>query len=109
MSITKVSTKTVATEDTNMSRDLEAQHVWTKLLASAALGAAAMYVMDPDKGRRRRALARDKAVHYGKEAGDFATGTAKDLRNRAYGVAAETRGMVKETVGSERPEAAKPL
>jgi uncharacterized membrane protein len=45
-----------------MSRDREAQYVWTRLLASAALGALAMYVMDPDKGRRRRALARDKAL-----------------------------------------------
>ena len=79
------------------------------LATGLAVGAAAMFIFDPDQGRRRRALARDKAVHYGKEAGDFATGTAKDLRNRAYGVAAETRGMVKETLGSEKPEAAKPL
>ena len=79
------------------------------LATGLAVGAAAMFIFDPDQGRRRRALARDKAVRYGKEAGDFATGTAKDLRNRAYGVAAETRGMVKETLGSEKPEAAKPL
>ena len=72
------------------------------LATGVAIGAAAMFIFDPDQGRRRRALARDKAVHYGKEAGDFATGTAKDLRNRARGVAAETRGAVNDALGTEK-------
>lgn len=33
------------------------------LLIAAAIGAGLMYLLDPDGGRRRRALARDKAVH----------------------------------------------
>jgi gas vesicle protein len=77
------------------------------LAAGVALGTLGMFIFDPKEGRRRRALARDKAVHYGREASDFATGTAKDLRNRAYGVAAETRSAVRETLGSETPEAGK--
>ena len=78
------------------------------LATGFALGALAMFIFDPEQGRRRRALARDKMVHYGNEVSDFTSDTAKDLRNRAYGVAAEARGVVRETVGSETPDAAKP-
>ena len=70
-----------------------------------ALGALAMFILDPQQGRRRRALARDKMVHYKHEISDFAAGTAKDLRNRAYGVAKEAEGLVRETMGTETPEA----
>jgi len=31
------------------------------ILRAAALSAGAMYLFDPDRGRRRRAIARDKA------------------------------------------------
>lgn len=61
-----------------------------------ALGALAMFIFDPQQGRRRRALARDKMVHYGKEIGDFAAATSKDLGNRAYGLAKEAEGLVRE-------------
>lgn len=74
------------------------------LATGLAVGAAAMFIFDPDQGRRRRALARDKIVRYGNEASDFAAGTAKDLSNRAYGVVAETRGAVQEKFGSETPK-----
>jgi gas vesicle protein len=69
-------------------------------------GALAMFIFDPDQGRRRRALARDKMVRYRNEVTDFASGAAKDLSNRAYGVAKEAEGLVRDQVGSE---AAKPL
>jgi gas vesicle protein len=75
--------------------------------AGFALGALAMFIFDPDQGRRRRALARDKMVHYGRRAGDMVSGAAKDLSNRAYGVAAETRGAVRDAIGSEQPETPK--
>jgi len=74
------------------------------LMAAAAgcvLGALSMFVFDPQHGRRRRALMRDKMVQYGNEISDYASGTAKDLRNRAQGVAAETRGMVRESLATE--------
>lgn len=61
----------------------------TDLLKAAAagfvLGALTSFIFDPQQGRRRRALVRDKMVRYGKEAGDYVAGTAKDLRNRAQG------------------------
>lgn len=65
-----------------------------------ALGAGLMYIMDPQSGRRRRALVRDKAVHYAHEASDAVSSKGKDLRNRATGMYHEAR---KAVVGSENP------
>jgi uncharacterized membrane protein len=57
----------------------------------AGVGAGLMYLLDPDRGRRRRALARDQAVHYLHETAD-ATGTAaRDLRHRGVGLVARSR------------------
>lgn len=63
---------------------------WATLLCGVAAGAALMYFLDPDRGRRRRALLRDKAVGLSNDLGEAATGTARDLRNRAQGLVAET-------------------
>jgi hypothetical protein len=57
------------------------------LLAGMGLGAGLMYLFDPQQGRRRRALARDKAVSLAHQAQDAAEAVAKDLRNRAQGLA----------------------
>lgn len=67
----------------------------TSFLFGALAGAGAMYLLDPDRGTRRRALLRDQFVHAGHEledAGQDAAGRAADLRNRAKGAVAETRG-----------------
>ena len=71
------------------------------LAAGLMLGGLAMYIFDPQQGRGRRAMARDKAVRYSREATDYVAGTAKDLKNRAYGVAKEAEGMFREQVGTE--------
>lgn len=65
-----------------------------------AAGAATMYFLDPQQGRRRRALVRDQLVHARHVARDEATGRAKDLRNRAQGVVAETVGAVERAGGA---------
>ena len=57
-------------------------------------GALAMYVLDPDSGRRRRALARDKATQLAQDTADAVQGTARDLGNRARGLAHETAGAI---------------
>ena len=73
-----------------------------RILGALGIGALAMYFFDPVSGRRRRALLRDQMVHAQKEITDYAEGTAQDLRNRAYGLAAEARGMVERRFGQRR-------
>jgi hypothetical protein len=68
-------------------------------LAGAGLGAGLMYMLDPDTGRRRRALARDKAVRLAHEAEDAAEVVARDATNRARGLAA---GDLSVLVGGKR-------
>jgi hypothetical protein len=57
-------------------------------LTGAGLGAGLMCLLDPQEGRRRRALARDKIVHAAHEVRDTAGVVAKDVKNRARGLAA---------------------
>ena len=63
------------------------------LIGGLGLGAALMYLFDPDRGRRRRALIRDKAEGAANKAGDYAGKMSRDLRNRAYGLVAETKSI----------------
>ena len=63
------------------------------LVGGVGLGAALMYVFDPDRGKRRRALLRDKVEAAGNEISDKAEKMGRDLKNRAYGVVAETKSI----------------
>src|ERR1041385_2760730 len=63
------------------------------LIGGAGLGAALMYLFDPDRGKRRRALIRDKVEAAGNKLSDKADKMQRDLRNRAYGVVAETKSI----------------
>jgi hypothetical protein len=74
-----------------------------RVLGALGIGALAMYFYDPVSGKRRRALLRDQLVHARHEIGDYAEGTTKDLRNRAYGLVAEARGLVERRLGQRRP------
>ncbi len=58
------------------------------LLGGVGLGAGLMYLLDPDGGRRRRALARDKAVHGLKVSGKALRKTSVDVGNRTRGLVA---------------------
>jgi hypothetical protein len=56
------------------------------LISGIGIGAGLMYLLDPDKGKRRRALARDKMVHsLNKTRGAVGT-TSRDMQNRARGL-----------------------
>jgi len=64
-----------------------------KLLFSTGLGAAAMYYLDPARGRYRRALVRDRIVHGGHKAKHGVNVVGRDTRNRAVGVVATIRSL----------------
>src|SRR5947209_4696890 len=60
-----------------------------RLLFSAALGAATMYFLDPQAGRRRRARTRDKADRAVRRLQDAYDVTLRHARHRAIGMRAE--------------------
>lgn len=64
-----------------------------RTLIAFGAGAAAMYLLDPEQGRRRRALLRDQLVHAKRVLSERAGSKARDLdlSNRAQGLAAEAR------------------
>lgn len=77
------------------------------LLAAVGAGAAAMYFLDPARGRLRRHLVRDKVVHAAHASGDLAARTGRDVRNRARGAGSMvrrqlTRDRADDIVLSER-------
>ena len=60
-----------------------------KLLTMAGLGAALTYFFDPDSGKRRRAMARDRALGFFRQRG-------RQLGRTAGGVQAEAQGLVQK-------------
>ena len=63
------------------------------VLSALGIGAGLMYLFDPDRGKRRRALIRDKAESAANKIADTAGKMNRDLRNRAYGLIAETKNF----------------
>jgi osmotically-inducible protein OsmY len=79
---------------------------WT-LASGAGIGAALMYLLDPDRGRRRRALLRDKAVHLFHKTADGLSYGCRGAAQRAKALPARTRsrltrGWVTDAVLAER-------
>lgn len=71
-------------------------------LGAAAAGAISMYLLDPDHGRRRRAVARDRLASGMSRLDDATSVASRDLRNRARGVAHEVRSrFTREEVPDE--------
>lgn len=56
------------------------------LLLGAAAGATLVFFFDPDEGRRRRAMARDRAAATLRDAGRFADRGSRLAGSRAYGL-----------------------
>ena len=68
------------------------------LAVGSGLGAGLMFLLDPNTGRRRRAVAGDKAGAYLRGAEEMVEKKVRDLRNRAKGVAADVRDGLQEGV-----------
>jgi hypothetical protein len=62
-----------------------------KLISALLAGAGLMYLLDPERGARRRALVRDKAIRARHKLSDGFGATTRDLKNRAGGRLAELR------------------
>jgi uncharacterized membrane protein len=71
-----------------MNRGLE-------LLCGIGLGAGAVYFLDPQGGKRRRALLRDRAANFLHDAEHALDVVARDVGNRALGVYAEARHLAR--------------
>ena len=73
-----------------------------KLIGALLAGAGLMFLLDPARGARRRALVRDKAVRARHKLSDGFGATTRDLGNRARGTLAGFRSRWRqEDVGDE--------
>ncbi len=63
------------------------------ILLGIALGAGSAFLLDPQQGRRRRALIRDRMARTTREAREFGDAAAKDLRARAQGLSVQMRAL----------------
>jgi uncharacterized membrane protein/osmotically-inducible protein OsmY len=80
-------------------------------IAGLLAGAGLMFLLDPDRGARRRALLRDRAVSVRHRLAEGAEAAGRDLRNRAKGTAAQARSrfrreMVDDEILHERVRSA---
>ena len=74
-----------------------------RIAAAFAAGAAAMYYLDPETGRRRRALVRDRGIAARHDLEDYAIATSRRASDKLQGAAARTRSRVsREPVDDEQ-------
>ena len=75
------------------------------VLGAAGVGAAVMYLLDPDGGRRRRALIRDQAVKLNKQTREAVAGRVGDLSNRAKGMLHEAKSSFEDKTATDQQTA----
>ena len=75
------------------------------LLSGVGIGVALMYVLDPERGKRRRAMIRDKAIGLKNDLSDMAEKKAVDMKNRAQGMLHEAKSaLTKDKTDDPVPE-----
>jgi uncharacterized membrane protein len=67
---------------------------WAKWMQGAAFGAVAMYLLDPDRGRRRRALYQDKIHSLTVKTSDAIDVAMRDFGNRLDGIQARINRLL---------------
>lgn len=77
-----------------MKPTMQASSEWTKVVGGAALGAVAMYMFDPDRGRRRRAIVGDKAYSVVSDARQALGAAGRDAAHRVEGLRARARRLL---------------
>lgn len=65
------------------------------LAAGIGLGTGIMYLLDPDRGKRRRALVRDRIKNVARKTSHGVGVTARDVTNRARGLGAQIQSRLK--------------
>lgn len=82
------------------------------VVCAAGLGAALMFLFDPDNGKRRRALLKDKSAHYARKAQETEEALVRQTLHHVQGALATIRSRltpsepVDDTVLAERVRAA---
>lgn len=74
----------------------------TALIGGLGLGAGLMYMLDPDRGKRRRADVGNKVRHLANKTDDAIGKTSRDFANRVSGIVAEGESLF--TCGSVSDE-----
>jgi uncharacterized membrane protein/osmotically-inducible protein OsmY len=77
-----------------MKRDSNKSSGLLALIGGAALGAVAMYLSDPDRGKRRRAVARDKMQSLMTQSRSAFDVASRDWSNRVQGMRAQANRML---------------
>ncbi|HYZ86710.1 MAG TPA: SRPBCC family protein [Bryobacteraceae bacterium] len=72
------------------------------VIGGMALGSGLTYFLDHSRGRRRRAVLRDKVASLASHAGDTLRKASRDLSNRGSGAVANVRSALRHS--EERPE-----
>jgi hypothetical protein len=77
------------------------------ILGGIGVGAGLMYLLDPDRGNRRRALIRDKMVKLNRQTQQAVSGRVHDISNRAKGMLHEAKSALEpeEDVSRQQPTA----
>jgi hypothetical protein len=74
------------------------------LLTGVGIGAAIMYIFDPEEGLERRATVRTTATNTVNRTGGAISGTAKTLGNRAYGIVSDAKQLAGFTHAPKKEE-----
>ena len=69
-----------------------------KVATVFAAGAAAMYYLDPDAGRRRRAMTRDKSLAAGRDLQENARQAGRRMSGRARGAVSEMESAMESAM-----------
>ncbi len=93
-----------------MGKGRHASHRWANLgwlLIGAGLGSLTTYIMDPDRGRRRQALVRDRVVHAGAVVQHEVPKKIQHAQNRLQGVQ-HNLGLVRDGGGASEGSDSEP-